>query len=82
MPTFFFTTSAADLHCIGCMTLQEMMMRHEGGAGEVDNAGRNGRVVRNPHFAGAFFARRCMLFLQLVVNCDGHLKEFWNLDRL
>ena len=60
LPTFFLTLSAADAHW---PDLQLLMKRHEGGNAEdfsdtVDDAGRNGRVVRNPHFAGAFFIRR------------------------
>ena len=43
----------------------------------MDDIGRNGRVVRNPHVAGAFFMRRLQLFLEHVVNSEGHLKHYW-----
>ena len=64
MPTFFLTTSAADLHW---PDLQLLMMQQEGAAADsnaVDDVGRNGRVVRNPHVAGAFFTRRLQLLLR------------------
>ena len=77
MPTFFFTTSAADLHW---PDLQLLMMQQEGTATDdsvVDDAGRNGRVVRNPHVAGAFFSRRLQLLLEHVVNSEGQLQHYW-----
>ena len=77
MPTFFFTTSAADIHW---PDLQLLMMRHEGAVvedGNINSAGRNGRVVRNPHLVSAFFTRRCQLLIDEVVNGDGHLKNHW-----
>ena len=77
MPTFFLTTSAADLHW---PDLQLLMMQQEGAAADgnaVDDVGRNGRVVRNPHVAGAFFTRRLQLLLEHVVNSEGHLSHYW-----
>ena len=77
MPTFFFTTSAADIHW---PDLQLLMMRHEGATAQdatIDNTGRNGRVVRNPHLISAFFVRRCQLLIDQVVNSRGHLKAHW-----
>ena len=73
MPTFFFTTSVADIHW---PDLQLLIMRHEGAMvedGNINGAGRNGRVVRNPHLVIAFFTRRCRLLIDEVVNGDGLL---------
>ncbi|KAF0310335.1 hypothetical protein FJT64_018670 [Amphibalanus amphitrite] len=75
MPAFFLTTSAADLHW---PDLQLLMMQQEGAAVDdivVDDGGRNGRIVRNPHVAGVFFSRRLELLLEHVVNSQGHLKH-------
>ena len=77
LPTFFITLSAADLHW---PDLQSMMMRHELASTDIDiidDAGRNGRVVRNPHFVAAFFVQRCQFFLTTVVNSEGKMKDYW-----
>ena len=55
-------------------------MRNEGEIADndvIDGAGRNGRVVRNPHIVGAFFTRRCQYLLDIVINREGHLKSYW-----
>ena len=65
MPTFFITFSAADLHW---PDLQYLLQRHEEGPlpadAEIDEAGRNGRVIRNPHLVDAFFVKRIELFFE------------------
>ena len=78
LPTFFITLSAADSHWTD---LQIMMKRHEEGNStnfteEVDDAGRNGRVVRNPHMVDAFFIKRLRLFLEHVIGHD-KMNHFW-----
>ena len=77
LPTFFITLSAADLHW---PDLHVLMQRHEAGnipnySEEVDDAGRNGRVNRNPHMVDAFFVRRVKTFLKHVVG--DNLKNHW-----
>ena len=78
MPTFFITFSAADTHW---PDLQYIMKRHEEGDIPenciIDDSGRNGRVIRNPHFISAFFHKRIRLFVQEVINKDGTLSYFW-----
>ena len=65
MPTFFITFSAADLHW---PDLQYLLKKHEEGPippdAEIDEAGRNGRVIRNPHLVDAFFVKRIELFFE------------------
>ena len=77
MPTFFFTTSAADIHW---PDLQLLLMKHEGEEAEdgiVESRGKNSRAVRNPHVVSAFFVRHCQLLIDHVINSEGHLKNYW-----
>ena len=57
-----------------------MMKQHEEGEAndqDIDDGGRNGRIVRNPHFVSAFFVRRLDTYVTSVINKEGHLKDHW-----
>ena len=77
IPTFFMTLSAADTHW---PDLQLLLKRHEEGelppGAEIDDAGRNGRVVRNPHMVGAFFVKRVKTFFCEVIGKE-ILVHYW-----
>ena len=77
LPTFFVTFSAADNHW---PDLQHLMKRHEEGElpddVQIDESGRNGRVVRNPHMVGSFFGKRIQIFLEEVIKTE-NLAHHW-----